>query len=77
MGYCSNRDQINTPHSGAGNLNLEDILDTITIAWANNCIVTSSRLYYEGLTSPEINIIHEYVYLLVVRNIFKLQIVPH
>ncbi|XP_053604306.1 juvenile hormone epoxide hydrolase-like [Plodia interpunctella] len=59
MGICSNRDQLDTPHTGIENLNLDDVLDTITIAWANNCIVTSSRIYYEGMRGYEINILHE------------------
>ncbi|XP_059057481.1 juvenile hormone epoxide hydrolase-like [Achroia grisella] len=58
MGVVSNRDQVNTPHSGIENLPLDDVLDTITIVWANNCIVTSSRLYAEAFASPEVYIIH-------------------
>ncbi|XP_013192198.1 juvenile hormone epoxide hydrolase [Amyelois transitella] len=59
MGMCCNRDQINTPHSGIENLNIDDVLDTITITWMNNCIVTSSRIYYEAMNSDEVYIVHE------------------
>ncbi|XP_052755319.1 juvenile hormone epoxide hydrolase-like isoform X2 [Galleria mellonella] len=58
MGVVSNRDQLNTPHGGIENLHLDDVLDTITIVWTNNCIVTSSRIYAEAFAWPEVNIIH-------------------
>ncbi|XP_014362485.2 juvenile hormone epoxide hydrolase [Papilio machaon] len=50
IGVCTNRDQTNTDHGGLAALELEDLLDTLTILWNNNCIVTSSRLYAEGTT---------------------------
>ncbi|XP_063826654.1 juvenile hormone epoxide hydrolase-like [Ostrinia nubilalis] len=59
MAICSNRDQLNTPHGGIENLNLDDVLDTITIVWANNCIVTSSRIYAEGFQQPEVVLVQE------------------
>ncbi|KAI5634357.1 alpha/beta hydrolase fold domain-containing protein [Phthorimaea operculella] len=52
MGICSNRDQLDTPHGGLDNLDLDDVLDTVTIMWANNCVTTATRLYAEGL-SPQ------------------------
>ncbi|CAH0399774.1 unnamed protein product [Chilo suppressalis] len=59
MAISSNRDQLNTPHGGIENLNLDDVLDTITIIWVNNCIVTSSRIYAEGTTKdPEVWTVH-------------------
>ncbi|KAL4713159.1 hypothetical protein ACJJTC_018804 [Scirpophaga incertulas] len=57
MAICSNRDQLDTPHGGIENLNLDDVLDTITILWANNAIVTSSRIYKEGFGNPEVNLV--------------------
>ncbi|KAM3964889.1 juvenile hormone epoxide hydrolase-like protein 1 [Aphomia sociella] len=54
MGVVSNRDQVNTPHGGIESLQLDDVLDTITIIWANNCIITSNRLYAEAFKSPEV-----------------------
>ncbi|XP_026329795.1 juvenile hormone epoxide hydrolase-like [Hyposmocoma kahamanoa] len=56
IAICSNRNQLDTPHGGLDNLNLDDVLDTVTITWANNCIVTSMRLYAENL--PEVRILH-------------------
>ncbi|XP_013149172.1 PREDICTED: juvenile hormone epoxide hydrolase-like [Papilio polytes] len=50
IGVCTNRDQTNTDHGGLAGLELEDVLDTLTIIWNNNCIVTSSRLYAEGFS---------------------------
>nr|Q25489.1 RecName: Full=Juvenile hormone epoxide hydrolase; Short=JHEH; AltName: Full=Juvenile hormone-specific epoxide hydrolase [Manduca sexta]AAC47018.1 juvenile hormone epoxide hydrolase [Manduca sexta]prf//2210235A epoxide hydrolase [Manduca sexta] len=58
MAICSNRDQLDTPHGGLENLNLDDVLDTVTINWINNCIVTSTRLYAEGFSWPEVLIVH-------------------
>ncbi|CAG9787809.1 unnamed protein product [Diatraea saccharalis] len=57
MAICSNRDQLNTPHGGIENLNIEDVLDTITIMWANNCVVTATRIYAEGFKHPEVAIV--------------------
>ncbi|KPJ04294.1 Juvenile hormone epoxide hydrolase [Papilio xuthus] len=48
IGVCTNRDQTNTEHSGLAALEQEDVLDTLTILWNTNCIVTSTRLYAEG-----------------------------
>lgn len=61
IAICSNRDQLDTPHGGLENLNLDDVLDTVTIAWANNCIVTASRIYAEGLAkkNKEVYVIHK------------------
>ncbi|KAI5634356.1 juvenile hormone epoxide hydrolase [Phthorimaea operculella] len=61
MGICSNRDQLDTPHGGLDNLDLDDVLDTITIMWANNCVTTATRLYAEGLSPQwtEIGILHK------------------
>ncbi|XP_072932654.1 juvenile hormone epoxide hydrolase-like [Epargyreus clarus] len=58
MGICSNRDQVNTEHSGLANLNIDDVLDTITIMWANEQITTSVRIYAEGFNWPELGIVH-------------------
>ncbi|XP_049872238.1 juvenile hormone epoxide hydrolase-like [Pectinophora gossypiella] len=60
LGMCSNRNQLDTPHSGLDNLDIDDVLDIITIVWANNCIVTASRIYAEGVTGiwPEVKILH-------------------
>lgn len=57
MAIGSNRDQLDTTHGGLENLNQDDVLDTVTIAWANSCIVTSMRLYAETL--PEVRILHK------------------
>lgn len=57
MAVCSNKDQLHTPHGGLDNLNLDDVLDTVTITWANNCVVTSMRLYAENLS--EVRILHK------------------
>lgn len=58
MAVCSNRDQLDTPHGGLENLDIDDVLDTVTITWLNNCIVTSTRLYAEGFTWPEVFEVH-------------------
>lgn len=61
MAICTNRDQLDTPHGGLEGLDLDDVLDTITIMWANNAIVTSMRIYAEGVSKwqeSEINILH-------------------
>nr|QOI60668.1 juvenile hormone epoxide hydrolase 4 [Mythimna separata] len=57
MAICSNRDQLDTPHGGLANLDIDDVLDTVTITWINECIVTSMRLYAEGFYYPEISIV--------------------
>nr|UTQ10529.1 juvenile hormone epoxide hydrolase-1 [Antheraea pernyi] len=59
MAICSNRDQLDTPHGGLENLNLDDVLDTITITWLNSCAVTSMRLYAEGHSSKDVNTVHK------------------
>lgn len=59
IGICSNRDQLDTPHGGLDNLDIDDVLDTVTITWTNECIVTSMRLYSEGFLYPEIKIVQE------------------
>lgn len=58
---CSHKEQLDTPHGGLENLDLDDVLDTITITWVNNCIVTSMRIYAEGysLKWPEIVVMHK------------------
>lgn len=48
IAICSNRDQLNTPHGGLENLDIDDVLDTVTITWMNECIVTSMRIYAES-----------------------------
>ncbi|XP_026734017.1 juvenile hormone epoxide hydrolase-like [Trichoplusia ni] len=53
MAIVSNRDQMDTPHGGLESLDLDDVLDTITIIWVNECIVTSTRLYSEGFRWAE------------------------
>lgn len=58
IAICSNRDQLNTDHGGLESLEIDDVLDILTIIWTNNCIVTSMRIYAEGLSSPTIRIIH-------------------
>ncbi|XP_075975252.1 juvenile hormone epoxide hydrolase-like [Anticarsia gemmatalis] len=58
MAICSNRDQLDTPHGGLENLDIDDVLDTVTITWMNECIVTSMRIYAEGTSSNEINAVH-------------------
>ncbi|XP_063381651.1 juvenile hormone epoxide hydrolase-like [Cydia fagiglandana] len=60
MAICSNRDQLHTAHGGLENLELDDVLDTVTIQWVNNCIVTSMRLYAEGYSTnaPEVYALH-------------------
>ncbi|CAG5028456.1 unnamed protein product [Parnassius apollo] len=58
IGVVSNKDQTNTIHGGIENLELDDVLDTVTIIWANNCIVTSMRIYAEGFTGREVKIVH-------------------
>lgn len=57
MAICSNRDQLDTPHGGLANLDIDDVLDTVTITWMNECIVTSMRLYAEGFYYPEMSIV--------------------
>ncbi|KAJ8723358.1 hypothetical protein PYW08_003270 [Mythimna loreyi] len=57
MAICSNRDQLDTPHGGLASLDIDDVLDTVTITWMNECIVTSMRLYAEGFSHPEIFIV--------------------
>ena len=59
IAICSNRDQLNTPHGGLANLDLDDVLDTVTITWVNECIVTSMRLYSEGMYHRDIKIVQE------------------
>lgn len=58
MAICSNRDQLDTLHGGLENLDLDDVLDTVTITWMSECIVTSSRLYAEGFYYPEVSMVH-------------------
>lgn len=53
IAIVSNRDQMDTPHGGLESLDLDDVLDTITIIWVNECIVTSTRLYSEGFRWAE------------------------
>ncbi|KAJ2950976.1 hypothetical protein O0L34_g5353 [Tuta absoluta] len=61
IGICVNSDQLDTPHGGLDNLDLDDVLDTITIMWTNNCVTTATRLYAEGtsLQWPETGILHK------------------
>ncbi|XP_050679149.1 juvenile hormone epoxide hydrolase-like [Leptidea sinapis] len=58
MGVCSNRDQLDTPHGGLDSLNLDDLMDTLTIVWVNDCIVTSMRLYAEAFAWSEVFVVH-------------------
>lgn len=58
MSVATNRDCLNTEHGGMTSLNIDDVLDTITIAWFSNNIVTSSRLYAESTISEELRILH-------------------
>lgn len=62
MAIGSNKEQTDTPHSGIESLDLDDVLDTVTIMWANNCVVTSMRIYAEGTSPqwPEVQIIRKY-----------------
>lgn len=59
MAMCSNSEQLDKPHGGLANLDLNDVLDTVTIMWANECVVTATRLYAESFFYPEINILQE------------------
>lgn len=58
IAICSNRNQLDTIHGGLDNLDIDDVLDTVTITWMNECIVTSMRIYAEGVSSDEINAVH-------------------
>ncbi|CAD0201815.1 unnamed protein product [Chrysodeixis includens] len=53
IAIVSNRDQLDTPHGGLESLDLDDVLDTVTIMWTNECFVTATRLYSEGFRWPE------------------------
>ncbi|KAF9799948.1 hypothetical protein SFRURICE_013685 [Spodoptera frugiperda] len=59
MAMCSNSEQLDKPHGGLANLDLNDVLDTVTIMWANECVVTATRLYAESFFYPEINILQD------------------
>lgn len=59
MAICSSRIELDTPHGGLQHLDLDDVLDTVTITWMNNCIVTSMRLYAEGFALPEVQTVHD------------------
>ncbi|XP_038213850.1 juvenile hormone epoxide hydrolase-like [Zerene cesonia] len=58
IAVCSNRDQLDTPHGGLENIALDDLLDTVTILWANDCIVTSMRIYMEAFASDDVFVVH-------------------
>ncbi|CAB3226916.1 unnamed protein product [Arctia plantaginis] len=58
IAICSNRDQLNTPHGGLEELDLDDVLDTVTITWMNECIVTSMRMYAENGMSSDTYPVH-------------------
>ncbi|CAH2047077.1 unnamed protein product, partial [Iphiclides podalirius] len=58
MGVCSNKEQTDTIHGGLENLELDDVLDTLTIMWANGCVVTSMRIYAEALAGREASVVH-------------------
>lgn len=60
MAICANRDQLDTEHGGLENLDLDDVLDTVTISWLSNSITTSMRIYKEAMnTDSEVPILHE------------------
>lgn len=59
IGVCCNRNQLHTQHGGLDNIDIDDLLDTATILWANACITTSTRIYAEAFAWPETYIIHE------------------
>ncbi|XP_026496409.2 juvenile hormone epoxide hydrolase-like isoform X2 [Vanessa tameamea] len=59
IGMASNKNQLHTPHGGLENLALDDLLDTVTILWANDRITTSMRIYAEAFVTSEIFIIYE------------------
>ncbi|XP_041980161.1 LOW QUALITY PROTEIN: juvenile hormone epoxide hydrolase-like [Aricia agestis] len=58
VGAGSNADQLNTPHGGMENINIDDLLDTATIMWANERITTSMRIYAEAYAWPEVTTLH-------------------
>ncbi|CAF4801369.1 unnamed protein product [Pieris macdunnoughi] len=58
IGVCSNRHQLNTPHGGIENIDRDDLLDTVTIVWANECIVTSMRIYAEAFAHADVFMMH-------------------
>ncbi|XP_052740946.1 juvenile hormone epoxide hydrolase isoform X2 [Bicyclus anynana] len=49
IGVGSNWDQLHTPHGGLDEINIDDLLDTVTIMWANERITTSMRIYAESV----------------------------
>nr|XP_026496407.1 juvenile hormone epoxide hydrolase-like [Vanessa tameamea] len=59
IGICTNRKQLHTQHGGLGNIDLDDLLDTATILWANERITTSVRLYAEAFAWSEVFIVQD------------------
>ncbi|CAH2084702.1 unnamed protein product [Euphydryas editha] len=59
IGICANRKQLDTQHGGLENIEIDDLLDTATIMWANACITTSMRIYAEAFAWPETSIIQD------------------
>ncbi|XP_063622121.1 juvenile hormone epoxide hydrolase-like isoform X2 [Cydia splendana] len=61
MAVGTNRYQLDTLHGGLESLELDDVLDTVTIQWVNNCAVTSMRVYAEDYfaSSPEVHELHK------------------
>ncbi|CAG9562770.1 unnamed protein product [Danaus chrysippus] len=59
IGVCSNRNQLNTDHGGLNNIDMDDLLDTVTIMWDNESITRSMRLYAEAFAWPEVFVVHD------------------
>ncbi|XP_034829183.1 juvenile hormone epoxide hydrolase-like [Maniola hyperantus] len=59
IGICSNRDTLQTPHGGLEEINIDDLLDTVTILWANERITMSMRVYAEAFAWPEVFVVHD------------------
>ncbi|XP_037969487.2 juvenile hormone epoxide hydrolase isoform X1 [Plutella xylostella] len=51
MAVCTDRDSLHLPHGGLSGLPLPDVLDTVTIAWAERRAATSARVYAEGIST--------------------------
>lgn len=59
MGVCCNRNQLDTLHGGLENIDMDDLLDTVTIMWANEKITYSIRIYAEAFAWPEVFVLHK------------------
>lgn len=59
IGICCHRNQLDTLHGGLDNLDIDDLLDTMTIMWANEKITYSIRIYAEGFAWPEVFVLHK------------------